>query len=228
MSQNPRRPKDVLHIEDLPRLAVPIVDFIEEEKPDIIIGCDRGARLFALAVHSMWRELHTEKFPTLDGKLHFARVSNSLSKYQQRHELARVIPTERPVSKNKDPLHILFIDENVRLANTLMDARKATSAVHTSPHRVSFGAIFGVYGDVLATDQEYTRPYSDSPNQIGIDYEFQPTENGIMLPVAINAMSHQARQNRKIIHQASKTVASELREVATLSEGTTSQASHLD
>lgn len=69
---------DGLSPRDLNLLAyysLPVVNYLAEEQPDIIIGCDRGARLFALAVKSMWTELTDSPIPTIDRKVHFAKIS---------------------------------------------------------------------------------------------------------------------------------------------------------
>ncbi|HEX8226897.1 MAG TPA: hypothetical protein VF572_03455 [Candidatus Saccharimonadales bacterium] len=40
--------------------------------------CDRGGRLYGLAVHAAWRETRDGKpFPTVDSKVHFARISKT-------------------------------------------------------------------------------------------------------------------------------------------------------
>lgn len=202
----------ILEVADLPRLALPVVEFIDKERPDIVIGCDRGARLFSLAVYSMWRELHDEKFPTLDGKLHFAKVSNSLSKHQQETQMQNVIARSGADTKRDEPLHALFLDDKANFGNTNMTTRQRFSAAYRDLHRVSFVTMFGNYGDLIASDEEYRRTYNDDPSKIGIDYEFQLDKRGVRQPVATNTMTDAARNNRLVIHQASKELGKTIRE----------------
>src|SRR5690606_814517 len=77
---------------DLAKMAVPVAGFIKETQPDVVVGCDRGGRLYSLAVYSLWGERNPKKrFPTLDGKLHFARLSTSVDDEAIDRSVARIV-----------------------------------------------------------------------------------------------------------------------------------------
>src|SRR3989304_8887640 len=78
-------------IKDLPVMAVPVVKFIDTTQPDVVVGCDRGAGVYALAVHSMWGKIQEQRLLTLDGKMHFARLSTSLGLDVTSEALFRII-----------------------------------------------------------------------------------------------------------------------------------------
>jgi hypothetical protein len=67
--------------------AVNVVEDMADHRPEVAIACDRGGRLFGLAVRRMWLELMDEPFPTLDEKLHFAKISAKSIGYQDRREM---------------------------------------------------------------------------------------------------------------------------------------------
>lgn len=63
-----------LTLGDIPHMAAPVAQFLHEVQPDAVIAADRGARLFGLAVYRSWKHLYPEeRFPTVDGKLHFQK-----------------------------------------------------------------------------------------------------------------------------------------------------------
>ncbi len=65
-------------LENLPEVASPIVDFVREFGPDVVIAADRGGRMLGVAVHKVWQQRYPGiPFPTIDGKLHFGRISKS-------------------------------------------------------------------------------------------------------------------------------------------------------
>ncbi len=105
---------------DLPRLILPILDHIEQQKPDIVIACDRGARLAGLAIFSAWRQTRTSRFPTLDNKLHFARLSAAEDMELGQQRIDRIIDSslQSTQSAKDEQLHVLFVDDWVVRGNT--------------------------------------------------------------------------------------------------------------
>jgi len=66
-----------LKVADLPYLSRPVIEGLHDIQPDVIIAADRGARLLALSVVKGWKRRYPdEKLPTMDGKIHFARVTS--------------------------------------------------------------------------------------------------------------------------------------------------------
>lgn len=104
--------------------SVPIVNYVNELKPHVVIGCDRGGRLFTLAVKQMWKELlPDEPFPTLNGGVDFAKITWAFSERRNVYEnmlrrVSEIIDTavkqgekhDRTVEPN-DKIRVLFIDD---------------------------------------------------------------------------------------------------------------------
>lgn len=71
------RPNDELSISELPHIGRIISERLYQTRPDIVIACDRGARLITLATKLAWQNRFPgERFPTIDSQIHFARVTN--------------------------------------------------------------------------------------------------------------------------------------------------------
>jgi len=72
-----REREGIISFEDLPYITRPIVEYLHNVRPSVVIAGDRGGRLFGLSAFYSWKKRFPgEPFPTLDGKLHFARVSS--------------------------------------------------------------------------------------------------------------------------------------------------------
>jgi|GEM_PF-3410391 len=157
---------NTLSIDDLPRLAVPVVEYIAETKPDIVIGCDRGARLFSLAVHAMWRKtMEGAPFPTDDGAIHFARVSNS-DGVNRRHLQERV---DDILDRYSPDPHLLFIDDICHSGSASMTARQVAGK---RAKRISFATMHGNSDGVhaIGTNELLHDPFSDNPAELGVQY----------------------------------------------------------
>ena len=63
---------------DIPIIARRVVEEIHHQRPDAVIAADRGGRILAFATHYSWSKRYPdEPFPTVDKKLHIARISKS-------------------------------------------------------------------------------------------------------------------------------------------------------
>lgn len=195
--------KPLLEIEDLPHLAEPIVGFIDENRPDIVVGCDRGARLFSLAVHTMWHELHPdERFPTFDGSIHFTKASSNYSgRLHLKNYLAALFETFDKKTKSEVPEpHVLFLDDWIdkgRLKRTLQKGVEKTRPNST----VSFGTMIGVKGDVIGEsvpNKLYEKPLHDDSEQIGVYYRLDGDAELKVYPTRTLA----AKRNRDLLHAA--------------------------
>lgn len=109
--------------------AVGIVEDIAVNRPDVAIACDRGGRLFGLAVRSMWLELMDEPFPTLDQKLHFAKISaraigrfdrSEITEYRVRDRIDSALREgkRRGREPQNDKPRVLVIDDWVSSGDT--------------------------------------------------------------------------------------------------------------
>lgn len=66
-----------LAIQQLPFLGRKLAEHIHDVDPAVVIAGDRGARLIGLATIIGWsRRFPEERFPTIESKLHFARVTS--------------------------------------------------------------------------------------------------------------------------------------------------------
>lgn len=200
--------------EDLPILALPVLDFIEDTQPHVVIGCDRGARLFSLAVHAAWHQTRPGKpFPTLDGKLHFARVSKSedFDTLQQRIDQIIIMSQHHGQQKgheigDDEQLRVLFIDDltttgkTKKLSERLMAKHKAQThfAVMCGPGADATGSL---------TQNRYVS-WRDNPREIGVDYvtDYEYGSDGSTTEVTdvVAVRSLEAVRNRRKIIRAAK------------------------
>lgn len=166
--------------EDLPRLAVPIVDFIAETKPHIVIGCDRGGRLIALAVHAVWQQTADSPFPTLDGCIHFARISKSEDPSVLQKRIDEIISQSLKTGSQKgkqvqqnEQLRVLFLDDWVYGGGT---KRLSEELVRKYNAQTYFGVMAGGGGDVTGQEEGASVSWHDNPKELGINYLSTLTE----------------------------------------------------
>lgn len=197
---------------DLAKMAVPVAGFIKETQPDVVVGCDRGGRLYSLAVYSLWGERNPKKrFPTLDGKLHFARLSTSVDDEAIDRSVARIVNqstkqakmTGKPV--NGERPRILFIDDWIVSGATREHIFASLERLGLKDDvEVNFAVMCGGKADASGGDSDKDVPWHDDPRVIGVDYAKRSAEP---FPVRTKA----ARKVRQAIHQETKKVASDLR-----------------
>lgn len=201
-----------IHTKDLATMALPVVGFIEQQRPDIVIGCDRGARIYAVTVHSMWSNFKAreQRFPTLDARLHFARLSTSLGSDITSQVLAKILEAsikEAEIQKkgfNGDRLKIMFIDDWISSGATRRHILKSLKAINVlSKVDVCFAVMCGGGADVAGTSRRVSVPWHDNPEVIGINY----TRDGKPFPVR----TEQALQIRRKVHMAAKELATKLK-----------------
>jgi hypothetical protein len=162
--------------EELPEMALPILEFIDEVQPHIVIGCDRGGRLFSLAMHAAWRETRAgQPFPTLDGKLHFARISKSEDPDVLQEKIDQIVGASKLFGEQRgnvvdedEQLRVLFVDDWVigggtkRLTERLMKKYGA---------QTYFAVLCGDGADVAGRSKLKTRvSWHDRPEEIGVNY----------------------------------------------------------
>lgn len=168
---------DEITPEGLVDLAEPVLSFIDRIKPHVIVGCDRGGRMFSLAVHALWHAQHPgEPFPTVDGKIHFARISKAEDPKDVQAQFDKIIELAKSQGRNRgmqeselDQLRILFIDDWVngggtrRLTERLVGQHGATSY---------FAVMRGGGADVSGMPHDdWIKPgWSDRPEEIGVNY----------------------------------------------------------
>lgn len=198
---------------DVAEMAIPVVGFIEEKQPDIIIGCDRGARFYGLAVYRMWRKLQNgQRFPTLDFSTRFTRLSTSLEREITTEALRRIIANSfreaeiKGTHMHTPKLRILFIDDIIASGRTrthifqsLDQALKDNFHSDLSAIDVNFAIMCGQRADVTGKDRVVGWSWNDKPNVIGIDYKKDGTP--------IVKMKRKAIEGRRALYEACEMVA---------------------
>lgn len=165
-----------IKLEDLPEMALPVLEFMEDVQPHIVIGCDRGGRLFGLAMHAAWRNTRDGRpFPTLDGKLHFARVSKSEDSDVLQQKIDEIVEASKRFGKQRsnevaedEQLRVLFVDDwvigggTMRLAQLLMKKHDA---------QTYFAVMCGEGADATGKRELQTWvSWHDRPEEIGVNY----------------------------------------------------------
>ncbi len=193
-------------VKDIAAMTVPVVRFIEDTQPDIVIGCDRGARIYAIGVQAMWSQLHSERFPSLDTSLRFARLSTSIDRADISRALARIIHTSMEEGKqwnndwNAKRPRLLFIDDWIVSGKTRKHILESLEVINVLPGcDVSFAVMCGGSADASGRIDPVTVPWHDDPTTIGINY----TKTGQPFPVR----SKEALNIRRKLHNAVKSLA---------------------
>lgn len=207
----PPSPKSIT-MDDLAAMALPVVRFIEDQQPDIVIGCDRGARIYAVAVHSMWGKLFRsdkERFPTLDGDMHFARLSTSLDLEVSTQAIKQIVKTSQKEAKkrgkkiNGKKPKIMFIDDLVASGRTRKHIFNSLDELALLDKvDVSFAIMCGPGADVSGSRYQTEIPWHDNPRVIGVNYG----KDGV--PFAVR--TEEARQVRRKVHAATRKLASKM------------------
>jgi adenine/guanine phosphoribosyltransferase-like PRPP-binding protein len=202
--------------EDLPKMALPILEFMEDVRPHVVIGCDRGGRLFGLAIHAAWRQTRDgQPFPTFDGKLHFARVSKSEDPDVLQEKIDQIIAISKRQSTQRgneladdEQLRVLFVDDwvigggTMRLAQHLMKKHGA---------QTYFATMCGQGGDVTGQPILNTHvSWHDRPEEIGVNYlstlQKNPDGSISQRQEAKAVRGLEAASNRQRIQQAAKSL----------------------
>ncbi len=195
--------------DDLATMALPVVKFIKEQQPDIVAGCDRGARLYAVAVYSLWDKALTKKgemFPTLDHCLRYARLSTSLGLDITSKALAYIWNKSADRAKqNRKGLNSqrpkwMFIDDWVCSGKTrqqILDSFERLGVLDKVD--TCFAVMCGGGADVSGSKRMVDVAWHDRPEVIGVNY----TDLGE--PFCI--YSERARTIRRKIHKATRLLA---------------------
>lgn len=203
--------------EDLPEMALPVLELIEQVQPHIVIGCDRGARLFGLAMHAAWQATRNgAPFPTLDGKIHFARISKSEDFDVLQDKVDEVVDASlrfgeqrgRSVQPN-ERLRVLFVDDWIVGGGT---RRLAEKLVRKYDAESFFAVMSGPGADATGQQQRHTIvSWHDKPEEIGVNYLSTLYEDSdgtvVQRQEAVPVKGAAASSNRKKIQRAAKLLA---------------------
>ncbi len=202
-----------INAEDLPTMALPVVEFMKEVQPHIVVGCDRGGRMYSLAVHGAWRQVtEGEPFPTLDGKIHFARISTTENEAALQGQFDRLVAAAKAQARmsgqelpDDEQLRVLFIDDWVCGGDT----RRLTQRLASSHGARSYFAVMrGDGADVsgMPGDNQAKPGWSDDGTKTGVNYVTEMTlgpDGQYYEAQTVHAIrSEEARQNRQRLQSA--------------------------
>lgn len=162
--------------EDLPEMALPILEFMDDVQPHIVIGCDRGGRLFSLAMHAAWRHTRDgQPFPTLDGKLHFARISKSEDPDVLQEKIDEIVEASKRLGEQRgnelaedEQLRVLFVDDWVIGGGTMRLAQRLMKKYDAQTY---FAVMCGGNADATGKRDLHTHvSWHDRPEEIGVNY----------------------------------------------------------
>lgn len=198
--------------EDLALMAVPAGAFINETQPDMVVGCDRGGRLYSLAVYSLWNNFYiSDRFPTLDSRLHFARLSTSTSRDAMDRSLRRIVEQSTVQADvtgkniNGSRPRVLFIDDWVLSGTTRAHILASLNRLGLSDDLdINFAVMCGGNADASGSDVDVEVSWHDDPDTIGVDY-------GKNAMIAHPIRTSDAHGIRRAIHWATREVASQIR-----------------
>lgn len=160
--------RDRITAENIPEFAFPVAQFIHEVRPDYIIACDTGARLFGVAVKMMYHELYG-KFPTKDGKMHFRKLSRKIPKERMRSTLEPDIV--RMLEQTEFPT-VLFLDDWISTGETERGIRELVEEISEGQITVLYGVMRGTGADISGGPISSSfAEFTDRPELIGVDYD---------------------------------------------------------
>jgi adenine/guanine phosphoribosyltransferase-like PRPP-binding protein len=180
----------------IPVIARRVVEFLREEKPDAVIAADRGGRMLALAVHAGWRLRYPgERFPALDGKIHFARLSRRDLDYDTFRRLVNwglvragiAEPDDRDeyflydrVTAKDPESKLMVMDDWITRGSTIVRVQDIAAEAGLKPDNVSAAVMYSGYGRRLPLNRYIVAEpendkirgfsWSDSSYDLGITY----------------------------------------------------------
>ena len=191
--------------QEVATMAQPVVEHIAASTPDVVIGCDRGARLYSLAVYRLWSELNPKKrFPTADGKLHFARLSKTLSPEEMDQALFATMDRSGAIKKERPDdreVRITVIDDWVNSGQTRQQIEESLDRLGIN-YDLTFAVMCGKRADITGTARHESVSWLDDPSVTGVDYGHRNCPE-----VSIR---DKGRSWRKRMYQAAKSHAAEL------------------
>ncbi|MBN2052340.1 hypothetical protein JW756_02455 [Candidatus Woesearchaeota archaeon] len=152
--------------------VLPIVDYINELKPEMIVACDRGARFIGLAVHMLYTKLNG-RLPTTDGTLRFRKLTKNLSREENLETLRPLV--KEALTKSPNPT-MLFLDDWVASGATQKMIKELVSELSKGKVDVKFGVLLGGNADISGDSSKGafgfrgTVDWHDAPEKTGVDY----------------------------------------------------------
>lgn len=197
-----------LEVEDLPYMASPVVELARDLRPDVVMAADRGGRLFGLAVYGAWQRRYPEaQFPSIDGKIHFGRISKSVDPTVVQQSVKHVLHrsgamaelAQRRSEGDFSLLRVMLIDDWVYMGSTVDMVRRMVGN-ELGANEFALGTMRGtryagcrhVVGDER---RDGKGQWSDNGLANGVDYDYDD-------PYPQNTHSPLARHLRGKLYQA--------------------------
>lgn len=166
-----------LSLRDLPELALPLVEHMQESRPDIVLANDRGARLYAFAVFQSWKSRYpNERFP--GGGIDFLHISKSdLSNEPAIGTLSRQMQRFRARQGAIELPSVLFMDDWVQKGQTIERFIACAGSVGLPKDCLTFVTICGEQADGIThlvmdpTRDPRNSVWNPFPESVGVTYE---------------------------------------------------------
>jgi len=156
--------------ENIGEFVYPLVQFIEQAKPDYILACDRGARIVGVAIHMLYRFLHGE-FPTRDHAVHFRRISKTNTEEEAEQYLTPLV--EKMLEETSSP-YVFVLDDWVGAGVTRDRVKAIFDKLSKGKAQVTFGVLVGGKADISGSeDAKHFVDWHNNPFILGLDYDQQ-------------------------------------------------------
>ncbi len=192
----------------LPEAATIAADTINEIQPQAVIAADRGGRLLALMTHHAWGLRYpSQRFPTADHKIHFARITRRVEPSEFYRvmdyalEQAGLSISPIPTGEAPEPKRLVFIDDRTGSGSTARNLARRATNYGVSPDNVMLLTLRTEYHDpgsipshVVVDPEHQLDPadWIDCPAVIGVDYK---GSGGTKPEVVSSVVSRQARRD---------------------------------
>lgn len=168
--------------QDLPYLTRPLIELIHDFKPTAVIAADRGARPIGFATIAGWRHrFPNERFPTRTGKIHFARLSNSLYVDEFTRLVTTTLQRSEVLEKNETQAslgaRIILIDDWTCHGRTYDRFETATAVHGIYPANIRFYTMFSkalneqhLVGDTFRFTDDFCQ-WNDDSDMTGVKFD---------------------------------------------------------
>lgn len=132
-----------LSFRDVAELALPVVELLDAERPEVVIANDKGSRLFAFAVRQAWTQQHGKAFPTQHGTLDFIRISRDEPSNDAPLRQLTAITDRRTIEGLPAPERVMFLDDWVYTGETIRRFVGLSSVLGISKESITFVTMCG-------------------------------------------------------------------------------------
>ncbi len=195
-------------VDDLAAMALPVAAFIDRLQPDIVVGCDRGGRLYSLAVFGTWNQRFEERFPTRSHSVNFARLSTAVDDRSIQMSLKSIVDrnTTRQQSRKGGRKRVLtpnprflFIDDWIVSGATRRHIiSNLTQLGLYAGDNAYFAVMCGTGADATGNSRSLSVSWHDDPEQIGIDYGYSATAEPVRSQSALKLRRKLFRAIRRL------------------------------